>query len=133
MRGAHGEIGVDRPAAVGHRPVKLILHQSLDRPGRRPRAIVPARIEVDRKFRLEMEADEGGVGHHRAIVFDEGQLTRGRPGWPVDHAAIGQPHHLQLRLGLHHEGPRARQAESRREGVERIMPPLDRSGSPVHH
>ncbi|MGY4423345.1 hypothetical protein ACVWY2_005794 [Bradyrhizobium sp. JR6.1] len=119
MRGPLGEIGVVDPARADQRPVDVMLDHALEGPGLRARLQAQRRVEIEAVFALEMGADEGRIGDRLAVIGDERQLALGRGRRHGLLLAIVEPGHLELDLGLGHEGADFRQAEARAKAKKR--------------
>ena len=96
----------------------MVLDHALESPGLRPRLQAERRIEIETVFGLEMRANERGIGDRLGVIDDVGQLPLRRGRRLGLFLAIGKTGHLQLDLGLGHEGADLRQAETGAEAIE---------------
>lgn len=119
MRRPFGEIRIVDPACADQRPIDVMLDHAFERPGLCARLQAQRRVEIETVFSLDMGADEGQIGNGLAVIGDVGQLTLGRRRRHRLFLSVGEPGHLELDLGLGHEGADFRQAEPRAEAKKR--------------
>jgi hypothetical protein len=73
------------------RPVSLVLHHLLERPGDGPLLGIESAIEIETILVLDVPADEGGIRDALTVILDIGQLALGRLAEAVGVGAVREP------------------------------------------